>query len=352
MKLRGKLFTAVGILLACYVVVIFVLPTTVVVKDVAEVTAKLHETFAASNQKQLEDQKVLLKDLLRTMHQNINSLLYVVYDAHPWPAEKLWQIMSYNPDIGFLQIDLPDKHVVITPDVAQTYPATLDGSVATLSNGQSYAAFPYVGEYFLLFPSGTKDAPKIEKPPALISGLTAKTQMAQLLIPRIVEGNHPIGIVQFNALGQGEAIFANEVVHTKPMFDAERYFSGHEPPQKAPPIADGSALVSSPSLSHLFLVNTLKTDQFYLSIGMSIDELAKQLAIWSNRIIVVRVGDEFWIGYGSGGTHYSHEQLEPFIEKDLIKQKMAFSRLEERHTTLQRSVSLKRGVWRYMNSFS
>ena len=140
MKLRTQLLVGVGALLLVMVIVIYLLPTFLVRKDVYEAAEEIHTLLIEDHRQLIRSQKVWLENTLSRTEQSINSLLLMIYERSDFsksllfsqnnPLPNVWnsvaRIASYDPEIGFVQAHSIKAHqtVVITPYPKELYLAT------------------------------------------------------------------------------------------------------------------------------------------------------------------------------------------------------------------------------------
>ncbi|MBS0623834.1 MAG: hypothetical protein JSS62_04350 [Verrucomicrobia bacterium] len=274
----------------------------------------------------------------------------------------IWRMLahlaSYNPSYGFLQLDSLDgrQTAALVPEEANMYAVQADllddqlvMAVTLKEKNARYLGIPFQGsenmvnQYLILFP-WTEDAQQIQAffkqaeqistnfqiPKALdeaqvfedasIENEQAlnwanKLKMLQTLLlfvfdPQASEPRQiPSGIVLLQQNAPPRAILTEEAVYTVPLAPARDFYAVHQPPPSAPPLGNDKLLISSEQLQHIFLANTMKTDAFYLTLGVPIDPLAEQLAIWTKKTILVRVGDKLWMGFSRQGDRYSSGQI-------------------------------------------
>ena len=288
----------------------------------------------------------------------------------------LSRIIGYDPNIGFAQAHDPhlNKSVVIAPYAATLYPVDRvnkqDGSVfiSLLSDGNKenpkiYTGVPLGSEmqkeqgytlFVLIEPK--KDQEEISainqqlarlskegnfvQSDQLLPGLEHRRQegiewgikinMIRTLAPvyyaginqaRGQEGFLPEGIVRVDASGNGYAILSREVFSFKPLFKDELYYKRHLPPLSAAPLATGAAIIIDAVNSLAYIGNTVLLDKTYFTIGSPLGFLAKELAVSSNRTVLLKVNNTFWIGYDGQGNKISRNTLEQFVKADGLEQK-------------------------------
>lgn len=377
MGLRAKLFTSIGILACIYAIVIFFVPTYIVINDLGHEGMQLRRLIVEKNSRLLRAQEILLREVFQRIRNDLNSFLFVIYDmpllqkelalpendgkdgakstARSW--NEMVRIANYNPDIGFLQLSNLDQTevAVLKPADATLY----DITTSPISDKLLAIHFPQLSEgeleseylgiklekqssddsthnYYALLPWSLtkKHLEALEKEidsfesnfvsarhlgvgqiftssSEKISGAedwTMKNALIHSLVPLVVsnyveyeEGAWaPAGIATFEDGNNhyGQALMTQEVMSTKLVVDAKAHFETHLPPADSPPIAQGDLFITSDKIDHIFIANTIKTDMFYLTVGTPVNSLAQQLATWSQKDILIRVGDELWLGYG------------------------------------------------------
>ncbi|MCP5470309.1 MAG: adenylate/guanylate cyclase domain-containing protein [Chlamydiales bacterium] len=133
MKLRTKMFGALLTYFVCYVVVIIIVPTFVVVSDIQQVANQLHSLIVEKHRRLVRDQEVLVEDIFQRMRSNINAILFTVYNTGEFAhnlrkkGEAQWEsaakLAELNPSIGFVQLSDTRENdtVVLTPSEAPLF---------------------------------------------------------------------------------------------------------------------------------------------------------------------------------------------------------------------------------------
>ena len=386
MGLRANLFTHVGMIIFCYALVVLLLPTYIINKDLDEEDRRI-QTMIMDKEHRIESaQKILLGDVFERIRDNINSFLFIIYDTPllqeqlSFPKQSLeinqtkkeilstWEslirIASYDPEIGFLQLDSIDGvwAAVLKPADAYLYEVTsspindqlmaihvhrskegkiddehylgikLAANLSTDVDHEHYALIPWgvaksylesIEKKIVVFEEHFKKATHLgvaqvfidpENKIASAKDWVIKNDLIQVLIPLVVSNYVdymekkwiPEGIARFaiGELEKGEALMTTEVMSVKSLVDAQTYYASNLPSAGSPSLAKGNLYITGKSYRHIYIANTLKTENFYLTLGMPIDPLAQQLAIWTNKDIVIRINDQLWFGYGEAGVSH------------------------------------------------
>lgn len=386
MKLRTKLLLGVGILLLLMVVIMFIVPSYFIRKDVYHATSEIHDLLIKDRRELIESQERWLKDVFAYTKQNNDALLFMLYqeplfsskltfsqkkgEAEVW--NNLARVIGYDPSIGLVQAHSPDekKTAVIVPG------ATFLNPIKTLSIGKELAFISFLSEgeggiqrtffgfplpvhlqkekgyifYALIDPAkaleelakvneeiARLDSEKVEKlvaeanELALVEGeadkafmWAIKVDMIRTLAPLIAEGFNaqmngmtilPEGLARVDKTGNGYAILSAEAFKQEPVFDDAFYYKHHQPANPSPPLAKGTELVtvSQGIYQFAYIANTLLLDSTYLTIGVPLTVLARQLALSSNRIILAQVKDHFWLGYDGEGKKIAQKKIDQII---------------------------------------
>jgi class 3 adenylate cyclase len=126
MKLRTKLLLGVGMLLFLMVLIMYILPSYFVRKDVYKAAEQIHELLIEEHQRLLRSQQLWIEDALENTKANMNALLFMIEEAPQfnkglffdqkdqegsvWPA--LARVAGYDPSIGFVQVHAPNHHKI------------------------------------------------------------------------------------------------------------------------------------------------------------------------------------------------------------------------------------------------
>ncbi|MCH9611351.1 MAG: hypothetical protein S4CHLAM81_15260 [Chlamydiales bacterium] len=396
MKLRSKLIINLSLLLFGYVVIVFFVPTIIVVRDIERVGKEIHALIIKKHRRLVRDQEVLVEEIFQQMRASINASLLFVYESDPaskalvklkdgdyypvWKAAA--HIASENPTLGFLQVSMPgeEKAVVLKPSEAKVYRATsrpLQERTSAIKVSRAEHEL-YLGvelpkefqpksehKYYALvdYEKAKKEKTELEKEFKGIQGqldeldahldvgqvFTApdnartaamnwlyKMEMIQLLTPLVVEGMKlqgdqtwvPDGVARVSVDGTAEVIFSNELLSTKPIVPAAKFFEEHSPPIAAPPIGEGNFFVYDESLKHVYIANVVDLGGVYLSLGSSADKVARDFAVWSDKPVLISVGDQLWMGYDGMGQRYSMEDVNKFAKYDLVRKETGIFKVD------------------------
>lgn len=391
MKLRTKLLLGVGTLLLLMVLIMDIVPSHFIRKDVYHATSEIHDLLIKDRRELEESQETWLKDVFAFSKQNNDALLFMLYQE-PLLSSKLtfsqnngeigvWnnlaRVIGYDPSIGLVQAHSPDenKTAVIIPG------ATFLNPIKKLSLGKEWAFISFISEgeggkqrafiglplpthlqkekgyifYALIDPAKaleelTKvneeiarlDVGKVEKlvleanELALVEGeedkafmWAIKVDMIRTLAPLIAEGFTigmdgltllPEGLARVDKMGNGYAILSEEAFKQIPVFDDAFYYKHHQPTPLLPPLAKGTELiiVSQGIYQFAYIANTLLLDSTYLTIGVPLSALARQLALSSNKIILAQVKDNFWLGYYGDGQKIPQKKIDQILDGGLF----------------------------------
>lgn len=393
MKLRTKLLLGVGLLLFSMVIVMYILPTFFVRKDVYAAADQIHALLVKEHQKLIESQQLWLENELSRTIQNINSILFMLSEESDLSKKlvftkdnaplNVWEgvarISGYDPDIGFVQAHSPEANqtVVISPHTAHLYPIgiikkknsmviigmqskkgedekhTLYVGMALpdeLQDEKGYTLYAlidirkiaaeeseFIKEISLLAPEMVKEHLGDVKQFVFNQAEGASSayfwaieiDMIRTLAPFILEGflmEHsekkyiPDGIGRIDSSGSGVALLAEEIFQTTPLFDDKFYYETHPPQSGDPSLADGSALVTKAEGNHAFIANTLLIENTFLSIGVPFSHLVKQLALSSNKTILLNVKQTFWLGFDGNGQKLPQSKVDKILESGLLNQ--------------------------------
>ncbi len=157
-----------------------------------------------------------------------------------------------------------------------------------------------------------------------------KMNLIRLLAPLVVEGLIledpgqtflPKGIARLDTSGHGVALLTQDVIHLTPLFDDQANFESHPPEAGTPPLSAGSILVTQKEGNHAFLANTLRIQDTFISIGIPFSHSIKQLALSSNKTILLQVRNDFWIGFDDDGNKLSSSRINEIVQIGALNQK-------------------------------
>ncbi|NGX60898.1 MAG: Adenylate cyclase 2 [Chlamydiae bacterium] len=286
----------------------------------------------------------------------------------------LAKIAGYNPDIGFLQAHSPDlgETAVVLPQTATLYPILsstmqdkdLTKLILTDPNDKNAPPLSFIGTplpkelqtekgytlYALLDPDKVDeelaqthlelgDALSIEEKRNLLTTSkiafgdlqqtplapylwAVKIELIQALVPLAAEGfqlkTHsllvPKGMARLDQVGNGLAILSSDLFRNSPLFDDKLFYETHPPKgENVPTLAAGSALVTDKKNNEAFISSTLLLDSTFLSIGTPVSTLTHELALSANRIVLVQVDEDFWIGFDKNGQPLKKETIQALL---------------------------------------
>lgn len=413
MRLRTKLLLGVGILLLSMLITMYILPTYFVRQDVYKAADEIHELLVEDHKELIRSQEVWISDVLSKIKQNINSLLYMIYEepnfssqmtfkknsnADVWNA--LARLAGYDPGIGFLQAHSPEmkKTAVILPHAAEIY--TIDRfltkenhAILTIrGSDENQEPLPFLGLplpeelqtepgytlYALVNPmqaseqikevqSEFKDLTPEEIKKQLLEAKVIDSSVSQqesafiwaikiylirALTPLFLEGLTigvdqkvfvPEGIARVDSTHNGYAILSDNVFSLTPLFDDKLYYEKHQPSSITPPLADGNAIIEQLNGDHVYIGNTLLLDSTFITIAYQLSSLAKQLALSSHKLILLRVNKNFWIGFDGNGDKASRETIDGILKTGLIDQKQGMLSFDDNSYFYERISSLENG---------
>lgn len=414
MKLRTRLLLGVGILLFAMVVVMYILPTYFVRKDVYKAADQIEELLLEEHQELVKSQELWLRDEINQITENIDSILFMLNEdsalatSLDFSADKsgisVWngiaRVSGYDPEIGFIQAHAPslNQTALISPHSATLYPtkkiATKGGYEFLLT--QASLEVPegknkvYAG---LLLPKGMQTEPdytfyalmdpqdvqeeqteiqkeieriassmheKYRKIPlqdyqnAGSSGYfwAIKVGMIRTLAPLYVEGlalKHtdekfvPEGLARLDSSGNGLSILTDEAFQATPLFDDEKYYESHPPAPNTPKLAKGYVLVTEEVGNHAFIANTLLINKTFISIGFPLSRLVQQLALSSNKMILLRVKENFWIGFNGQGEKMSPSLISSLAKSGLFDLKQGMVTINQKNYLFNQIHSFDKG---------
>jgi class 3 adenylate cyclase len=415
MKLRTKLLLGVGLLLFAMAVIMYILPTIFVRKDVHNAADAIHSLLVSEHQQLMRSQQLWLEDSLETIKENNDALLFMMYEepyfsagltfGEKTPDKSIWhnlaRIAGYDPSIGFVQVHSPEENKIarISPHATTLYSiekmTNQEGTLwISLQGGKSqqktrtFVGVPLPAKmqtaqsytlYALIEPGKIKEQlsevhEEIEKliPEIVEKPLTetnrgpiagelrnqppfqwaAKVDMIRTLTPFYVEwlsiakeGSTvvPEGLARVDATGGGYAILSDEVFSTQLIFDDALYYKLHPPKAPPPPLASGAVFVTDSKANTAYIGNTLLLGKTYFSIGTPLYFLARQLALSSNRMILLMVNKNFWIGFDGEGNQLAQETINQIAHTGVFKQESGVVNIAQNTFTFARVTSLEGG---------
>lgn len=391
MKLRTKLLLGIGILLFAMVIVIYIVPTLFIRRDLRIASGEIRKLLIEEQEQLLRSQQLWLENILVYTKQNNDALLLMYYDEPERFSSLLFtekntdydvwmglaRFSGYTPTIGFLQAHAPEKKraAVIMPHATTLYQASalfqesgkifisiLDPKEAATEIGYRGIALPDALQtenehtfYALIAPEKSKEEVAIiqeeiaKMPLKLVERALAaseqlsgsnlqktaygslwatKINMIRVLTPFFAEGVSlnqdayiPEGLARIDHSGKGYTILTKEIFSTEPLFDDALYYKLHLPKDDSPPLANGSVIVTDNLGDHAYIGNTLFRNGTYLTVGTSLTLLAQELALSSNKIILLNVKNDFWLGYDGSGKRIAQRKLDEMIKSGITHQK-------------------------------
>lgn len=286
--------------------------------------------------------------------------------------ENVWyamgQIAGYDPEIGFIQVHSPEKNqaAVVYSFAGQFYSSSKNVDTITLRSldrekkKETFYKGLILPEkmqteegyilYALLDPSHfLEELTEIERriskvDPALIEERSKSSQelvfadnqeeksaffwaikidMLRSLLPLLTTGVvvekeskmlTPEGIARLDAKGYGLSILTKEITETTPLFNDAQYYETHPPKTKTPPIAGGVIFINKGDENEIFIANTIRIKNTFVTIGMPLSHTIRQLALASNSPVLLKVQNRFWIGTNNKGEKISIEEINRALE--------------------------------------
>lgn len=367
MKLQAKLLLGVGVLLVSMIIVMYILPAYFVKRDVDRATDEVHSLLVENLLQPVHTQQIWLEDILSRVKQNIDSLLLMIFDQElhgPQPSsetefwKKMTTIGGYDPDIGLIQMHstLSGKTFVLAIDSARFHPTSTllkEEKMAffTLHDGVKshfYLGFPLPPSddksvyYVLIDPKNAESEidyqKKIEQslvtatpPPSFHEeGYSSaylwamKVNMIRALAPFMTEGiskiKFPEGIVRLDPSGKGIALLSSDLFRREPLFNDRAYFEAHPSLPRTFGLANGSTIIEDTKFTNAYIGNTLLVGSTYITIGTPLDDLVRELALSSNKTIILNVNKLIQIGFDDKGNKLSEGVLKELTAKKILEQ--------------------------------
>lgn len=357
MQLRTKFFISALVIALISLWTLFLFPRYAIMRGINGATKEVSALVREDNRRLFDNQRLIASDLFVRLVRHI-KVFFLLFEQIPEvqktltfpsldaPVEKrreglehIWytlaNLSSQNPNLGMLQLDSEDgkQHALLTPVGAHVYafriqPSSFPQIIQVVRSDEKYLGLPFHAGYVLIsatagqeevatwqkhikqfeeqfqwpreydikrlfFDSYTKEAEMLE--------WFRKTQLLRFLAPLVasslVENPSlvPLGMIVMEQPGEAYGVLTAEAMHVQPMMDAAVLYANNLPDPGAPPMTRDISIVASPSLQHLFVTGTLKTSSSYLSIGLELDLLAKQLALWTGKAILVQTNDQAWV---------------------------------------------------------
>ncbi|MCB1181104.1 MAG: HAMP domain-containing protein [Chlamydiia bacterium] len=154
-----------------------------------------------------------------------------------------------------------------------------------------------------------------------------KIHLIQVLTPLFAEGITlfgykerliPAGLTRrrYNDESMGMSILSRDIYRTAPLFDDKVYFAKHTPGKSETVIARGAALIEDISSNSIYLGNTLKMDEDYLTLGANLNILAKYLALGASRTVIFAGANHIHWGFNPDGS----EMDQTFLTNQIMEQ--------------------------------
>ena len=287
-------------------------------------------------------------------------------EAEVWAS--LARIIGYDPSIGIVQAHSPkiNKTAVLTPGSAVLYPIgqlSQENGLSLISTGSESRDYPpktFVGVplpkefqsekgysfYALISPEKALEQKELAEVYQEMAHLTpelikkklsesdkignaidetnpafewaVKVDLIRELTPFYVEGLAlnkegsilvPDGIARVDQSGTGHIILSQEVFSTELLFDDVAFYHEHKPAEGKSPLSTGTALLTVPKNQSAYVGNTLLLEETYLTLAVPVNILAAQLALASNKMILLQVNQSLWLGYSEHGIQLSQKEI-------------------------------------------
>ncbi len=288
-------------------------------------------------------------------------------DAVVW--ESLARIIGYDPSIGVVQAHAPgvNKTAILTPGSARLYPIEKKISqenglifLSTASEGDENPSRTFIGIplpkglqsdkgytlYALVSPEKAIEEVELQEVYEEIAHLTPelvkqklsesnkiaqalgekndafrwsiKVGMIRELTPFYVEGLTlskkggllvPEGLARIDTNGEGNVILTQEIYSTELVFDDVSFYAQHKPSEGKAPLSTGTVLLTVPKDNSAYVGNTLLLGETYLTLAVPVNILAAQLALASNKMILLQVNQSLWLGYNENGYKLSQKDI-------------------------------------------
>lgn len=367
MRLQTKLFLSIGLLLLLVTLIMFFLPRYLIRRDVAY-TANEVKAILKQDAREIEkNQKAWLEVKLTRLRAHVDALLFLINDSEELSeaiplrdAASSWvsasRMVSLNPNIGLVQIDEGERTALVISRQKQLFPAKSVDVKEDLPvievEGKVYlgAAIPTKEksseEFYALIPleSASKELKELlgivqeaKATPDLLKALKTlrdlplpkadsmrdeaqwadKVALLQLLAPLYAEGVKvhpslenvvPAGVARVDAAGRGEAILSADFFAHEPLFDAAAYYRTSPPPEGGAPVAQSARLIRVGS--DVYLANTLKLGNTYVTLGAPLGLVGKELAQASHQTVILYVQKEMLL-FPPSGQQETFDALTP-----------------------------------------
>lgn len=362
-----------------------------------------HELLVKSQEIWLSDTLVRVSENLNSLllmiykEKDLSALLQLD-DNNPitnvW--DKATQIAGFDPAVGFVQLHSlkNQKTAVLTPYAAQPYPVLnfeRKGShpYITLQVNEKQKPKTFIGVelpphfqppdgyifYALINPTHLEKkltvlseefsqtlakpspAPKIdysiieETNPAyqwatkidMIRSLSQFYDEGLKLDPDAKEQVFPQGIARVDSIGNGYALLSNEIFHQTPFFNEQKYFESHLPLNANPALANGVNLITDKVGDYAYIGNTVLLDSTFLTIAEPLSYLSRQLALSSDKIILLKIDGDFWLGFDANGKRLPKNLLQTILVQGLTDNKKGMLSLDGRNYLFSQLSSQEEG---------
>ncbi|MFC2049424.1 adenylate/guanylate cyclase domain-containing protein [Chlamydiota bacterium] len=294
-------------------------------------------------------------------------------DPAVWKA--LSHLIGYDPSIGFAQVHAPalKKSAALSPGSTTLYSiekSTQENGLVLLSllasegekEGQAFIGLPLPQEfqteldytlYALVNPqNAVEELAEVHEeitqlmPETVKKKLSSivpwkgaenqgssfswavKVDMIRVLTPFYAAGLAkskkggvvvPQGLARIDAKGHGYVVLSQEIFLAEPQFDDAAYFQKHQPTAEMAPLAYGNVILTLSSDDSAYVGNTLLVNGTYLTLASPLGMVTHQLALASNRIILLQVNQNFWLGYDAEGHQLSTKVIDQILSTKALK---------------------------------
>lgn len=350
MKLRTKLILGVGFLFVALVAILSLLPTFLVKRDVYLAAEQIHALLIDEHERFIKSQREWLSNELRQTQETIDSLLTILHkepligssitftpgksSVEVWEA--LARVVSFDPAIGFIQAHVPGKGetAVLQPHAAHFY-ETKKAEAEHFTVYEESGPVIYFGKpittdakkgYTLYLLFDRKKAPNEQLASSSITGNSPsyfwriKIEMMETLLSSLGKDESIEGIVRVDTSGNGLALLKKDLFQTAPLFNDQLYYETHPPKSESLPLASGVRFIIDEQGSHVFIANTLLEKNTFITLGIPFRELLRQLALSSNITILLKVKEDFWIGFDQNGEKLPPKQIQHLQQAGMLGQ--------------------------------
>jgi len=371
----GLLFLAMTILMY-FVPILFIRKDVArATREINGLLIKDHQELASTQKTWLKSVLDYIKQnidsLLFSIHED-NRLSQKIDFEKQNSSKEIWsalaRIIAYDPSVGFVQAHAPqlNQTAVLTPDLAKLYSVDKiseeKGAVLLSISSEEFERKDFIG---IPIPKAVQTDPNhtlyaLISPERAVSELSeVNTEIAQLtpefiqkklseserlahaiseanegfswaiksemirdLTPFFVEGLSlngggnlfvPEGLARMDQKGYGYVILSQEVFSTEPLFDDVSYYNQNRPLEEKPSIAKGTVLITIPDKGAAYVGNTIRLGGTYLTIASPLSILGQQLSLSSNKMIVIQVKENVWLGYNEKGQRIPENQIQALV---------------------------------------